>query len=394
MVHPPNSGAKVVLYNRIVELSKYFRVTFCCLREEDEDLAAAAHLESFCEVVLVDEAIGALRTSTLLREPSAMEFSPKLTAWLDNPTVRALLQRSFDVVEIHSSCWFRSEIENPAGRTVLVALNDEREYFLARAAAAWRLDGLRAGMRAALDALLVTQQERRAIRASDAVVSLAPVDGAARARFGDRPALHNWGGVDCAYYAAADEPSSPADAPTLVCVAAFFVEAAVEGAREFIEKALPAIRAEVPGTRLVLVGDHRGNTTIARLARDYEYVEATGLVPDVRPYLGAADIAITPLNRGSGIRYKIMEALAAGKPVVSTEKGAEGLGLEASVDALLSPDIPGMVPLIVRLLQDATLRGAFARRSREVALERFDRVREHRKLADWYADLLAQDSSQ
>ncbi len=393
MVHPPNSGAKVVLYNRIVELSKYFRVTFCCLRENATDPEGAVALERFCEVVLVDAEIPGLRTRTLVRNPSAMEFSPKLSAWLEHPTTTRLLEREFDVVEIHSACWHHANIRRVRGLHVLVALNDERAYFRERAAAAWNLDGVRAGAWAGLDALLVARQERQAIASADAVVSLAPLTAdEAKRQYGARPVLSNWGGVDCDYYAADVAPNDRNSAPLLVYVAAFFVEAAVEGAAAFAREVLPKLRDEFPGTRLLLVGDNRENPTIERLAREHEAVDVAGLVSDVRPYLRAADAVVVPLRHGSGIRFKIMEALAAGKAVVSTEKGAEGLGLEHERDLLIAPDVAQMKPLVSRLLGDAAARQALERRALARARLSFDRVTEHEKLADWYHALLRRQS--
>ncbi|MFN8625056.1 MAG: glycosyltransferase [Candidatus Binatia bacterium] len=399
MVYPPNSGAKVVIYNRIVELSKYFRVTFCCVYENADDSAAAAHLREFADVVV---AKGALPQRSPFRQaweylcnPCATGFGDQLAAWVASPDVHRLLgAEPFDIVELHSSCWYHRSMHTGSAVRVLVLHNDEREYYRERARVAWRRNGLRAGGSAALDAALVSWQQHRAIQAFDALVSLFPPSARWAQRGGMKPMLHNWGGIDCAHYRAVTSRGEPVAAPrhgaTLVFIAALFVEGAVDAAARFAAEALPVVADAFPGSRFLLVGDHRGNPIIQRLVVQHQDVEATGLVPDVRPYLEAADVAVVPIVHGSGIRYKIMEAMAAGKAIVSTEKGAEGLGLRHGDALLLAKSVRDMGPLVVELLRNAAKRRALEHRARAVAWEKFDRVAGYRQLAEWYLALLQQ----
>ncbi|MBP1684722.1 MAG: glycosyl transferase group 1 [Deltaproteobacteria bacterium] len=397
MVYPPNSGAKVVIYNRIVELSKYFRVTFCCLHENADDAAAAEHLREIADVVVAQ---GACRKRTLfrhvwdyLRNPCATGFADKLAAWFASADVHRLLRAEpFDIVELHSSCWYHRSVQTGSAVRVLVLHNDEREYYTERARVAWKRDGLRAGVRATLDATLVSWQERRAVRASDALVSLFPPTERWSRLGGTKPMLHNWGGIDCAYYRTVSSRRATVPAPrrgaTLVFIAALFVEAAIDAAARFADEAFPVVEQAFPGSRFLLVGDHRGNPTIQRLVTQHKTIEATGLVPDVRPYLETADVVVVPIMHGSGIRYKLMEAMAAGKAIVSTEKGAEGLGLHHGDAILLATSVREMGPLVVELLRNAAKRRELEQRARTVAWERFDRVPGHEQLAAWYLALL------
>jgi len=398
MVHPPNSGAKVVIYNRLVELSKHFRVTFCCLGEHAQDADSARELGRFAEVIVAQGAGRKRSTPTrawsLLRDPCALEFVDKLAAWFGSVEMQQLLSsRNFDIIELHSSCWYQRALLQLSGLKVLVAHNRELEYFAQRARAAWGLDGPVAGLRAALDALLVAAQEHRAVAAADAVVSLAPLGTEEQRRwFGERPVLCNWGGIDLGYYCSvkgpAEGPTPAGRGPVLLFVAALFVESAVEAVARFTADALPAIAQSFPGVRLVLVGDHRGNATIKRLTEQHREIDVAGLVPDVRPYLRSADVVVVPIVRGSGVRYKIMEALAAGKPVVATRKAAEGLGLVGGKDLLLSETVAEMGPLVIQVLRNDALRAQLSRHARAAVRDKFDRVSEHQRLVNWYRELL------
>ena len=83
-------------------------------------------------------------------------------------------------------------------------------------------------------------------------------------------------------------------------------------------------------------------------------VTATGLVDDTRPYLQAATVFVCPLRSGSGTRFKLMEALACGLPVVSTSVGCEGLN---AVDGqhMLVADTPEAFANAVQRMSSMTL---------------------------------------
>ncbi len=92
-------------------------------------------------------------------------------------------------------------------------------------------------------------------------------------------------------------------------------------ALEFLlEDCMPLLEQAAPGKyQLVVCGGPRPHRAPAPT------VHFTGRVPDIRPYVLAADLCLAPIFSGSGTRLKILEYMAAGKPVVSTAKGAEGL---------------------------------------------------------------------
>jgi glycosyltransferase involved in cell wall biosynthesis len=82
----------------------------------------------------------------------------------------------------------------------------------------------------------------------------------------------------------------------------------------------------------------------------------TGLVDDVRPYLERASVVIAPLRIGGGTRLKIFEAMSAGRAIVSTTIGAEGLPVEHERNILLADDARTFADEVIRVLNDAELR--------------------------------------
>lgn len=144
-------------------------------------------------------------------------------------------------------------------------------------------------------------------------------------------------------------------APAVVFTGSFDYGPNVDGALWFCGEVWPLVRQLVPGATLSLVG-RRPTAQVAALAgRDGVFVNAD--VPDVRPFIEAARVAVVPLRFGSGTRLKALEAAAAGRVLVGTTVGLEGLGLTDGVDALVADDTAGLATAVQRALVDDGLAG-------------------------------------
>jgi glycosyltransferase involved in cell wall biosynthesis len=122
----------------------------------------------------------------------------------------------------------------------------------------------------------------------------------------------------------------------------------------FCKNILPLITKEKADVRLTILGQQAPGEVI-ELGKtsgvDYE-----GFVEDVRPYLWRSSVCVVPLKSGGGTRFKIIESLAAGCPVVSTSVGAEGLGLENQSEYLEANTDEVFARRVLELLNDP-LRG-------------------------------------
>lgn len=125
----------------------------------------------------------------------------------------------------------------------------------------------------------------------------------------------------------------------------------------------PEILAARPGTTWAIVGQ-KPHARLDRL-RELEGVTVTGRVPEIHPYLAGASVYVLPFRMGSGTRLKLIEAMAAGKALVSTPLGAEGFPVSDSEQLLLAENPGRFAAAVVGLLADPARReelGAAARR--------------------------------
>jgi len=128
----------------------------------------------------------------------------------------------------------------------------------------------------------------------------------------------------------------------------------VDAASWFASEVMPRVIAARADARLQLVGARPApslRTLVARLAG----VELVGEVPDVHPYLARAAVAVVPMRSGSGQQLKMLEAMAAGTPVVATSLSAQGLGMIDGEHLLIADEPVSMSMAVLRLLDDPAL---------------------------------------
>jgi glycosyltransferase involved in cell wall biosynthesis len=119
----------------------------------------------------------------------------------------------------------------------------------------------------------------------------------------------------------------------------------------FLEKVFPSVRNKIPDVKLIITGDHAGLPLPA-----VTNVIQTGFVSDVRPYVANSWASVAPILQGGGTRLKIIESMALRTPVVSTTKGAEGLGVHNGKEILLADTPEEFINAVMQILVDGDLR--------------------------------------
>jgi polysaccharide biosynthesis protein PslH len=144
-----------------------------------------------------------------------------------------------------------------------------------------------------------------------------------------------------------------------------------QGIRWFADEVWPRVRAALPDARLDVVGKDPPGAVRGLDGRDG--ITVHGFVPSMAPFFAAAHAVVVPILTGAGIRVKIVEAMAAGRAVVSTSLGWEGLAHIEPGRHLLVADEPGaFADAALRLLRDPGLRARMAGDARALAEREYD----------------------
>jgi glycosyltransferase involved in cell wall biosynthesis len=214
--------------------------------------------------------------------------------------------------------------------------------------------------------------EKEVCRRAGSVIAVSAADrDMMRDMFGATRVYETPTGVDCEYF---DRRPSPPSAD-LVFVGSMDWMPNIDGVTWFAKEVLPRIHAQRPETTVAIAGRQPG-PTIQALAAGDSRIQVTGTVPDIRPWLWGASLAIVPLRVGGGTRLKIYEAMAAGVPVVSTSIGAEGLDYTHGETAWMADTPESFADGCLTLLRDQAKAHHLAARARDLVATNYswDRV--------------------
>jgi glycosyltransferase involved in cell wall biosynthesis len=193
--------------------------------------------------------------------------------------------------------------------------------------------------------------ERKICLEADGVVAVSEADALAlKALDGAVEPLVIPNGVDVERYHPGLEDTLPLRHPAIVFTGKMDFRPNVDAILWFQRQVWPLVKQGSPNATLYVVGKspHRSLTV---LKHDPQIV-VTGYVEDILPYFGGADVYIVPLRIGGGTRLKVLEAMAAGLPLVSSRLGVEGIPLVHNEHALLADAPEAFAEAVVALLQD------------------------------------------
>jgi sugar transferase (PEP-CTERM/EpsH1 system associated) len=186
-------------------------------------------------------------------------------------------------------------------------------------------------------------------------------------------------GVDVDMFA---PPDPPAGDDRVVFTAVFDYAPNADGALWFARQVWPQVLAARPGARLTLAGSSP-TRAVRRLAEDDRSIDVTGAVPDIRPYLWRAALAVAPIAQSRGVQNKVLEAAAAGLPTVVTPAVWDGLPPEVLPAVRRAESADQFAAAVIELLSQSA-----AERRRQAAQARVSDLAWPTRLAP-LVDLLA-----
>jgi glycosyltransferase involved in cell wall biosynthesis len=376
LASPPTSGKRIRTLSLMLRLARRHRLTYLCRGNGDVDEARRA------ELFLSDHGIETLIVHHPLQRKSGPRFYARLAANLLSPLpysvaahhspeilqaiARHAARHAVDLWQFEWMPYAEALREFPGARTVLnaqnvdsliyrrYAQNEKRPlrkwFFRQQAAKMERLEG-------------------RALPRFDRVVAVSNDDAElARKQYGLGNVCVVENGVDPAHFAEAAGEREPS---RVLFLGALDYRPNLDAVGLLLDSVWPRVRAGEPAARLCIVGRNPPAALAARVAAQ-PGVELHADVPDVRPYLGTCGIMAVPLRAGGGSRLKILEALAAGLPVVSTRIGAEGLELTPGRHLVVVEDVAGMAGALLECLRAPGRAREMAECGRQEVRARYD----------------------
>ena len=198
-------------------------------------------------------------------------------------------------------------------------------------------------------------------------------------------------GVDTGYYSAKEiaeacrRTGQLESRRTILFVGSMDYHANIDAVTWFSRAAWPEIARNHPDIHFMIVGRDPAPEVRALTS---DRIHVTGTVDDVRPFYASAVAAVVPLRSGSGTRLKILEAMAAGVPVVSTRMGAEGIEAEDDVHLLLADSGPEIAAAVRRVASSAETRTRLSQAARALVYRVYDWSVIGKQLFGIHADLV------
>lgn len=363
---PPTSGARMRTYQLVRQLAQRHEVTLVSYVAPDEEsgireLGKAVSVRPVyrSEETPAQRRRGQIR-SLLSREPFAtwVLYSKEMQAAIDE----VCASTDFDLIHVEFSTMYNFRL--PEGVPVIL---DEHniEYELYQ-----RLSkGERSRLRRAFNGMEYLRmrrfEERCWTRARACVVTSSREEPTVRAVAGTTPTAVVANGVDLEHFAPWTEPTQP---HSVVFNGVLNYRPNLDAATHLVEEVWPIVLDRCPSARLVLVG-YAPEREARMLQRPT--VDVAGRVPDIRPYVGTAEVVAVPVRMGGGTRFKVVEALSMAKPMVSTSLGCEGLAVRDGEHLLIADDADTFARKILTLFEDADLRRALGAAGRALAEENY-----------------------
>lgn len=191
--------------------------------------------------------------------------------------------------------------------------------------------------------------------------------------------------VDVDYFSPEYRPMDK-DNPHIVFIGNLAYRPNRDAAIRLLRQIMPRVRARIPSVRAFVVGE-RPDRELLKLHRD-DLDVVTGPVADVRLYLQQASVACIPLQAGSGTKYKVLEALSAGRPVVCTSIAAEGLDIQPGTHFLVADSDEEIANACIRILEQPEAYQDMASRARQQIEQNYSWEYNLKKLDFWLKKIM------
>jgi sugar transferase (PEP-CTERM/EpsH1 system associated) len=361
--YPPNKGEKIRAFHQIQQLARHNTVHLCSFVDDPADLPHSETLKQYCasvNVVYRNNASTPLVASAALLTGQPLSVALFARKSLKQKVLQKLATEQFDCIVVSSSSMaqYASFVSTIPKVIDLVDVDSEKWRLYAQhhsfpLSSVYELEAKRLAryeehIAQVFDhCILISEEERRLLQV----------------RVKERPIAVISNGVDLEYFSPCRTDGPQVTPPTIVFTGVMDYFPNVDAVQYFCKMVLPFVHNAMPEVKFYIVGSNP--THQVRELGKQPNVIVTGTVPDVRPYLTQANVAVAPFRLARGVQNKVLEAMATGLLVIGTSQAFEGIAATEK-DGIRIADTPDKFAqeVITLLRGDAMLRRQAARQAR------------------------------
>ena len=335
---PPNKGDKIRSYHLFKHLAQKYTVHLGTFIDDQNDLQYVETVKQWCgeshfEWLNPTRAKLGSVTALLRNRPLSLDYyrSAEMQAWVDS----TIKKQAITKIVVFSSAMAQFVESQPETRRVIdfVDIDSDKWQQYARKKI-WPMSWLyqREGK-------TLLAYEKKIAKACDASLFVSQAESDLFKKLAPESA-HKIGffnnGVDTDYFSPNihhENPYSPND-KIIVFTGAMDYWPNIDAVQWFAEEIFPEVRKIHQNVLFYIVGT-RPSDKVMKLS-NLQGIKVTGSVPDIRPYLAHADVAVAPLRIARGIQNKVLEAMAVAKTVVVSPQALEGIDAETGAELLLA----------------------------------------------------------
>ncbi len=351
--HPPNRGDRIRTFHVLQYLATRANVWLGCLADEPVSDDSMRVLRGLCKNVAVFPVSKYgrwIKAATSFASGHTVSEGAFANAGLTQQIRKWSQQTAFDTAWCSSSALsgYLNVPELKSSRSFVDLIDVDSEKFFEYAAAS---SGVKRWLYRT-EAQRLRRLETEIDRWADGLFVVSEPEVQLYHSFHPTGRVHAIGnGVDIEYFS----PQAPSAAENgCVFVGAFDYRPNIEGAIWFCQHVWPEVHRRHPDARFRIVGRAPVREVVA--LGSIPGVDVVGGVPDVRPWIAQAAVAVVPLQIARGIQNKVLEAFAMGKAVVASPDPLVGLDITHGTHAFLAKSPTEWIKQLDQLLQDATLR--------------------------------------
>lgn len=361
--YPLTQGDRLRSYHFLRFLSQSHHLTLVAPIQTRQEYEGMPFIQPFCERVEVIPVSNIRRAFNLIQAPFLTQ-PWQVTYYLDhqiqNKVDRLLNETSFDIVHVQlarMAPFLAQWHKTPKILDFIDALS------LNMARRALQEQGLRSWLFSS-EARRMQEYEKALIQQFQQLIVCSEIDKEAIGSFSNLHVIPN--GVDLSSFYFESAPRQP---NSIIFVGNMHYFPNINAVHYFIDKVLPLIQNVIPNVKLTIVGP---NLPI-NLQKQFLQagVHLTGFVPNAHDYLRKAAVAIAPMQSGSGIQNKVLEAMATGTPVVATPYGIGSLPVKSGEHLLVATEAQEFAQAVIRLLQEPVLSQELVANARQLVEQQF-----------------------